>query len=158
MRILVFSDSHGSLDDCIKIIRTIKDTDMIIHAGDHSSDAEEIQQMFPNIPVKYVRGNCDFSIAPSELMINTEHADIFVTHGHLYNVKYEHNYRTLIEKAKEKGADIIVFGHTHIPFNEKTADCSIINPGSIKYGRTYGVIEIDKERIGIAVCDCAKNM
>lgn len=158
MKILVFSDTHGRIDSCIRIIKNTDDVDMIIHAGDHSSDAEEIQKQFPDIPVKYVRGNCDFSSAPSELIINTEYKDIFVTHGHLYNVKLESDYRTLIERAKSKNAGIIVFGHTHIPFNENNVDYSILNPGSVKYSGTYGIISIKKDKIQILIQNNNKLM
>lgn len=127
---------------------------MIIHAGDHSSDAVLLQKAFPDIPVEYVRGNCDFSDAPVERVITAENKKIFVTHGHMYNVKEESNYYTLKQKGKELGADVIVFGHTHIPYNEKLADFRILNPGSIKYGRTFGVIEIEDGKTGTAVCDC----
>ena len=158
MRILVFSDTHKSIDECIVTINNIPGVDMVLHAGDHCSDAKELQKAFPEIPVKFVKGNCDFSDAPVELLVEAEGKRIFITHGHMYNVKSEYNYDAIKERGKELNADVIVFGHTHIPYNEKFADFAVLNPGSIKYGRTYGVIEVENGKIGTAVCDFVKIM
>ena len=158
MRIIVFSDTHKNIDACIRVVENIKDVDMIIHAGDHCSDANELQKVFPDILVQYVRGNCDLSQAPDEITVLAEGKKIFVTHGHLYNVKSEENYQTLKKKAYEVGAEVVVFGHTHIAYNEKLVDLTILNPGSIKYGRTYGVIEVENGKIGTATCECGYIM
>ena len=158
MRILVFSDTHKRIDDCIRVIERIKDVDMIIHAGDHASDAKELQKMFLDIPVWYVRGNCDFTYDDEEIIVEAEDKKIMVTHGHLYNVKNDMGYATLKEKAKKLGADIVVFGHTHIPYNENLGDLFVLNPGSVKSGRTFGVIEVENGKIGTAVCDCGGIM
>jgi ATP-dependent exoDNAse (exonuclease V) alpha subunit len=72
MRILVFSDSHKNVSDCTEVIENIIGVDMILHAGDHAQDAAWIQKCFPDIPVKYVVGNCDANIAPAEMIIEAE--------------------------------------------------------------------------------------
>ena len=91
MRILIFSDSHGEISLCTSVITKIG-ADMIIHAGDHATDAERLSSIFSEIPVKYVKGNCDFSSAPSELDIAlAENKKIYVTHGlflRLIKLKY----------------------------------------------------------------------
>lgn len=152
IRIIVFSDTHKCIEPCIQAVNNIKDIDMIIHAGDHWSDARELEDIFKNIPVKYVRGNCDFSLAPLEELIEIGNRKIFVTHGHMYNVKQEHDrYETIKKRGLELGADVVVFGHTHIPFNQNFGNITIINPGSVKYTRNYGIIEIDNDKIGTAI-------
>lgn len=153
-RILVFSDTHLSIEPCVKVIESIPDTDMIIHAGDHSTDAQRLQKLFPDIPVKYVDGNCDFSNSPTDLVFEISGKTFFVTHGHRYNVKYESDYRTLRNKGVESGADVIIFGHTHVPFNDKSQGYILLNPGSIKFGSTYGIIEIENDKIGSAIINC----
>ena len=61
MRILAFSDSHQDIESCITVINRIIGIDMIVHAGDHASDAQKLARVFSNIPIRYVSGNCDFS-------------------------------------------------------------------------------------------------
>ena len=84
MRILVFSDSHTSISSCCSLVEKISGTDMIIHAGDHASDAEKLKIKFPDIDVVYVRGNCDFTAADDELVKDVCGKRIFpVSYTHL---------------------------------------------------------------------------
>lgn len=151
MRILVFSDTHGYIDGCIQMINRIKDVDMVIHAGDVSADAEDIAAIFPNIDVRFVCGNCEMSRAPGEIEIDADGKKIFVTHGHYYNVKYDYDYKTLVNHARAIGAELAVFGHTHKPVYDNLGDISILNPGSARYGGTCGVIETEDGRLRCAL-------
>lgn len=153
MRILVFSDSHKNISACTAVVENIIGVDMILHAGDHASDAAWIQKCFPDIPVKYVCGNCDMNIAPAEMIIETEGKKIFLTHGHLYSVKSQPDYRFLTETAIAKGCDCAVFGHTHQAVHIKSDGFTLLNPGSIKHSRTFGVIEIENGVLKAAVCE-----
>lgn len=151
MRILVFSDTHGDISQCIRLVNTLTGINMIIHAGDHAQDAENLAAEFPNIPVRFVRGNCDISSAPCELIIEAEEKRIFLTHGHLYNVKNEFAFETLAEKVKSINCDLGIFGHTHLGYNANLGRFSLLNPGSIRYCSTYGVVEIDHGKLRTAV-------
>ena len=69
-----------------------------------------------------------------------------MTHGHRYNVRF--NYTSLYYKGLELKADIVLFGHTHVPLNIKENNLIIMNPGSPSLPRsqdrkkTFGIIEI----------------
>jgi len=70
---------------------------------------------------------------------------IFLTHGHLYGVKS--GLQNLYYKSKEEGADIALFGHSHIAVNEEIGGIVFLNPGSIGDKRSqkyysYGVLEL----------------
>lgn len=152
MRILVFSDTHNSTDDCIAIISKFKTfgLDMVIHAGDCNEDCEDLHYIFPELPIKFVQGNNNFSKnVPYELVFDADGHKIFLTHGHNYRVKAEMQgeYETLTAKAKSLGAELAVFGHTHVPYCAVNRGIILLNPGSIKYGSTYGIIETENGRI-----------
>ena len=72
---------------------------------------------------------------------------VMLTHGHYYNVSF--GPQMLAEVAKEKGADVVLYGHTHVPLLREEGGITIMNPGSISYPRqsdrrpSYGVIEVD---------------
>ena len=57
----------------------------------------------------------------------------------------------LAVSAKKKGADIVMFGHTHVPLIKKIDDVTLINPGSITIPRqsgrrpSYAFMEIDRD-------------
>ena len=71
---------------------------------------------------------------------------IFITHGHLYNVKYTLN--NLYYAAREKNADIVCFGHTHNPMSEYVDGLYVLNPGSCHgYGASYAYIDVTPQGI-----------
>ena len=149
MRIIVFSDSHNNISRMEKVLSGIIGVDAVIHAGDGLLDLDEIAINYPNIRFFGVRGNCDSTPAKGEMMLDFDGKKIFVTHGHLYSVKseIEWEYQTIRDKGRELGADAVVFGHTHIPYNMNWGDIVVMNPGSIKYEGTYGVIEIENGKL-----------
>ena len=60
------------------------------------------------------------------------------------------NLETLKSEARHRGADVVMFGHTHRPFLEVNDDLVVLNPGSLSYPRqdgrkcTYAMMEIDR--------------
>ncbi len=128
-RILVISDSHGNRNFFLRAVQE-EMPDMILFLGDGLGDAKKVANKFPKIPMRCVRGNCDFdSNVPAEDVLETEGHRIFFTHGNRYNVKSE--YTTIAAAAKEKGADAVLFGHTHRLYYTYHNGLAILNPGSI---------------------------
>lgn len=154
-RIFIFSDTHGSVNGCEAVLRGSEEkADGIIHAGDYTRDADSIRAAFPGLPVYAVKGNGDlFSTEPQDLTVVIDGVKIFITHGHMYNVKLEYDYSTLREKGKELGADLIVFGHTHKPYLDWDGDMTVVNPGSAGYGGTYAVAKIENGNVRVDMYD-----
>ncbi|NSW90860.1 MAG: metallophosphoesterase [Firmicutes bacterium] len=157
MRILVLSDTHGDIDKAREVIKKNSDINLIIHLGDYFRDAQKISDEFPNIPIEYIYGNSDFMIddTPAEKLLEFEGKRIFMTHGHKYSVKWD--YEKLFTKAHEVGADILLFGHTHIAEIVKNGSCFILNPGSISDPRgdsseSYAIIEINSNKVEPKLC------
>lgn len=145
-KILVFSDTHGRYDSCIRTIEKNKDADLILHAGDCTGDAEDLSYIFADIPFEFVRGNNDyFSRERDEKLLHVKNKKIFITHGHTYNVKRD--LYALAKKAKDLGADVAVFGHTHVPYTGELLGISLLNPGSSGHEAMYGEIIIDGDNI-----------
>ncbi len=148
-KILVFSDTHKNTDTAINIIKNNPDTNLVLHAGDHAEDAEDLSYIFPEISFSYVKGNCDlFSFEKEERFFEASGKKILLTHGHLYKVKM--TLSLLRKRAKELGADIVVFGHTHQRLIEEDDGILYLNPGS---RGSYGQITIDKDKISADIFD-----
>ena len=149
MRILVFSDSHGFISDGFNIIDSYINNggvDAIIHAGDIVKDEDAIKEKYPHIPVYAVCGNNDFySDYPYDITVSLGGKKVFITHGHKYNVRLG-NYM-LKEKMNAEGIDLIIYGHTHIPETDLSGRGQILNPGSLFFGRTYGIVDINDGKI-----------
>ena len=155
MKILVFSDTHGDTSAMKDIVsRNRYDTDLVIHLGDHYKDLEYVMSDFPTIARIGVTGNCDYSFmyqnVKSEGTFTADKRRIFYTHGHKYNVKAGHDY--IISNAKFCGANVVLYGHSHISFFEEKNGVIVINPGSLSFPRdgsqgTYAVLEICGEKL-----------
>lgn len=146
-KICVFSDSHGKTADMERVVRAEK-PDIVLHLGDMTEDCDALRRGFPELQIANVRGNCDYYSASPELMkLNIEGRKIFAAHGHRYNVK--NSYNAICYAAMEAEADIVLFGHTHIPYRDRTLCMEIMNPGSIGRGiePSYGVIELDEDKL-----------
>lgn len=133
-KVLILSDSHGSARTLRTILMKEKDADMIIYLGDGENDLRVAGELLPRTPVYAVRGNCDMgSYLPLDGLIAVEGLLIYYTHGHIYNVKC--TLEDLAQAARDRGADLALFGHTHRPILKNMDDLVLFNPGSA--GRSY---------------------
>jgi hypothetical protein len=149
MKIIVFSDSHGVADNMIEAVKREK-PDLCFFLGDGEHDLALLQKRFPRLPVNAVRGNCDvFSTLPRALCCAAGGLKIFATHGHLYGVKHDPIFRELCYAALEENADVVLFGHTHDPFRDRTMGMELLNPGSIGPSTrpSYGLILKDGDTV-----------
>ena len=151
MKACVFSDSHGVVKNMITAVELEK-PDICFFLGDGERDIAKLRQKYPGIQVYAVRGNCDFRSDLKNLLIfNVEGVIIFATHGHLSNVKYEEDLSTLTYQAKEAGADIALFGHTHYQHLAENDGVTLLNPGTIGYGYycSYAVLNIENGEFSV---------
>lgn len=149
MKILVFSDSHRSLSGMYSAIDRHQ-PQQVIHLGDMISDAEEVAKHYPRLPFCTVPGNCDgwFTTVPLKKQITLEGKSILLSHGHRWGVKS--GYDAAIADARAVGADVLLFGHTHIPLCRQLEDgLWMMNPGPA--GSSFGLIELENGKIGCAV-------
>lgn len=149
MLLAVVSDTHRDNFAINKILKKIENADILIHLGDNTNDAEEMTKKFHG-KVIYVKGNCDFiGTVENEIIEVIDGIKIFITHGHRYDVK--HDINKLLNKAKEEGAHIALYGHTHISRVDFENGIWIINPGSAAEARdgyeSIALIEIDQQGI-----------
>ncbi len=148
MKILIVSDTHKSHRNLEKVIESTDGIDMLIHLGDTEGGEDYIRALV-NCPVHIVGGNNDFfSELPREEEFEAAGKHIFITHGHSYYVSMNEEY--LKKAAKDRGADIVMYGHTHRPSYLDEDGLIILNPGSIAYPRqagrkpTYMIMKIDE--------------
>ncbi|MEG1310727.1 MAG: metallophosphoesterase [Romboutsia sp.] len=151
MKVGILSDTHGVKKFIDKTIQYLKKCDLIVHAGDNFSDTKYIYKE-TNVPIMAVKGNCDFDNVEDELVFDIEDKTVFLSHGDRYAVKQGINL--LESKAKSINADIVVFGHTHVPLCIEKDDILYINPGSVSIPRevnykSFSIINIENGNINI---------
>jgi len=152
MRILVMSDSHRNTEAMLKAIAR-ESPGLILHLGDHDADCAAIEMDYPEIPLRSVRGNCDRSSTGLDRdEFKFDGMLFFMTHGNLYSVKT--GFSSIIETAKRRGAAVLLFGHTHVPYLSEGRTLTVVNPGSIGTGaKTYAVLDT---RNGTVECEIKK--
>ena len=150
MKILVLSDSHGNVDNMARAVELTQPRH-ILHLGDCIRDAQALQERFPAIPMDTVPGNCDWGCfdAP-ERLLELDGVRVLMMHGHTRSVKS--SPLSAQYAAREYGADVLLFGHTHCPLVDYDGTLYTMNPGAVgDYRRpTYGVLTIENGR-----ADCA---
>lgn len=151
MRIGVISDTH--IPDRAKeipkiILEDFKNTQLILHAGDLVT-LDVLEKLNSIAETIAVWGNMDSGevreTLPEKKIINLGRFKIGIFHGW-------GSPDNLINLAKSQfqkdGCDVIVFGHSHSPFNEFKDGILFFNPGSptdkiFSPYNSYGILEID---------------
>ena len=165
MKYMIASDIHGSAFYCEKLIECYKreKADRLILLGDilyHGprndlpegyAPKEVIAMLNPLADrITCVRGNCDaevdqmvlsFDVSTARRVIEPLGRRIFITHGH-------HASISAPPKTSElEGAQIVLYGHTHIPLNAEEDGVRYLNPGSVsipKGGSEHSCMVLDE--------------
>lgn len=150
MKVLIVSDTHRHNENFVKAVERTAPIDLVVHCGDIEGSELFISQA-AGCPVQMVAGNNDFfSELPGELTFKIRDLQVWVTHGHHYYVSMGTEF--IIEEARARGVDVVMYGHTHRPSIEYSAGIVVLNPGSLSYprqdGRRPSYIVMETDRFG----------
>lgn len=133
MIIGLISDTHGNETQMRRALKTLEKSDCILHAGDLYRDALWMRSHYQGeiIPVT---GNGDPEEAgPHERVLKINGLSILLCHGHRHYIN--RGLTHLYYHGLEKKAEVVVFGHTHVPvFMDE--GLIMINPGSASRSRS----------------------
>ena len=130
MRIGVFSDSHGDISAARRFFDSLAPLDALFHLGDYAADGEKLSKLF-SCPVYAVRGNCDFrSDEPLERVVDLGGKRFLLLHGHQY-----YYAEAMLYRGEEVHADMVLYGHTHMPDLSADGPRLLLNPGSLSRPR-----------------------
>lgn len=154
IKCLVASDSHGRCDRLRTAIKRAGSIDALFFLGDGLSDLADVMAENPALPVIAVKGNCDFgSPIPDRNVykidsITLGEVKIVLTHGDVYGAKY--SLDGLVGLAANMSANVILYGHTHIPAEAYIDGVYYLNPGSLRGDRnppTAGILTITEKGV-----------
>ena len=152
IRLVVVADTHSRPHPEAASRIVAERPDAILHAGD-IGDLGVLDALAKLAPLVAVRGNIDTqgTGVPDVAVIELQTANavvltILMLHIAVYGPKLRGDVAQL---AKEKKADLVVCGHSHVPFVARDRGLVVFNPGSIGPRRpplpiVFGVLEIDK--------------
>lgn len=155
-KILVVSDSHGHNGLLRYAIGQEAPFDILIHCGDCQCDLNSILGKGRDYDLYVVKGNMDYAYHyPQVLNLKVGFYNIFAAHGDRYGVKYTDE--DIIKAGKQNHADVILYGHSHVPEVTWKDGILIVNPGSVALPhqyppkRTYAVLKISEDELPSAV-------
>lgn len=150
MKIGIISDTHDNWPNFKKAIDWIKDQkiQLILHCGDISRQEtiDSAQKVFKN-EIKFVKGNADSDLELSEkIELEIEGKQIAFTH-----------FPDLAKKLAQSGNfDLVFYGHTHRPWEEKIKNCRMINPGELAgqfYKPSFAVYDTATEKLELKILE-----
>ncbi len=154
MRIVVLSDTH--IPDFAKalpqaLVPHLRKAELILHAGDVTSRVV-LDELSTYAPVMVAVGNNDGPDvaawgARPEVTVDVDGTRIAMLHD---PGRREGRERRLRRRFPE--ADLIVFGHSHIPIDTEVHRVRFLNPGSPTWKRrqpkhTFGIADVTDRRI-----------
>ncbi|HPP69717.1 MAG TPA: phosphodiesterase [Pseudothermotoga sp.] len=174
-KILVVSDTHGSITSWKMIEQSFPSVDQILHLGDilyhgprnplpagyNPAALADILKKRANI--SYVRGNCDADVdllvlenndMPKIMSLTIGRFKVLLMHG-----EDIHNDDEILELLEKHDANVLAYGHSHIPRLELVKSKVILNPGStslpkMNHPPTCALIEISESlKISIYTVD-----
>lgn len=155
MKCIIFSDSHGCSSNMMSVLFMHRDAEVVFFLGDGLSDADSLASFDKERMWIAVRGNCDFGRcflgreASKIEEITLCGKKIVATHGDMYGVKL--GVEGIKNLALSRKADIILFGHTHIPHEEYVNEGEpiyLFNPGSISSpSYSFGILTLTEDTI-----------
>jgi putative phosphoesterase len=158
--VVVISDTHlpkGERRIPEPCLERMRESDLIIHAGDFSTAEvlRELRAIGP--PLVGVHGNVDTEevhrLLPATAVVDAGDAKIGVVH----NAGPAHGRLERL-RARFPDTDAVVFGHSHVPLHEERDGFQIFNPGSPTDRRrerhhTMGVARVENGRIAFERID-----
>lgn len=152
----IVSDTHGTTDHRLdeRTLRAVREADVVIHAGDFTTEAVYDAFEAEATDLVAVTGNNDeLAVAerlPSVATVDWEATRFLVVHGH------EHSETGLSMLARQEEADVVVVGHSHRPELSELSGRLLVNPGSHADPRRFrpGHVEVEATagRLSVRLC------
>lgn len=155
-RYAVIADTHSAPHEATARHVAALRPDAILHAGD-IGDVAVLDAFGAIAPVFAVRGNIDAHGLPDVLVLDAGALRILLLHIGVAGPKLRGDAAKL---ARAAGAQLVVCGHSHVPFIGLERGLHVFNPGSCGPRRftlpiVFGTIEVTPAGVKLAHRDAA---
>lgn len=150
MKIAIISDTHDNLTNIKKAFDWIKKEKimLVLHCGDISRQ-ETIDFMEKNYDgeIKFVKGNADYDLPfPDRMELEFNKHKIAFAH-----------FPDIAKRMAQSGKfDLVFYGHTHRPWDEKIGSTHMINPGEMAnqfYKPSFAVYDTATGKLELKILD-----
>ncbi len=168
MKIGLVSDTHGNITLLKKVLNVLREKEkisLLVHLGDDFDDikfAEDSQGDFMRIPGVFSSYYFDPGI-PNRLIKEFGEFRILFTHSPKPHPNDLPTDLKLEDAVKKRQADVVFYGHTHIPKVEIKDGLLWVNPGHLKpedkkgSPPTYATAVFQKGKIKIDIKNALDN-
>jgi len=134
-----------------KFVEKVKKDDLILHAGDFT-DLKTYRDLKSLATLYAVCGNMDYpeikKLLPAKEVLEFSGCKIGLIHGS----GSPFNLAEKIFREFDENLDVIIFGHSHSPYNLKHGRTLLINPGSLagnlfSWKKSFGILNLNEEKI-----------
>lgn len=164
MKIAIISDTHDNLPNFEKAIEYVKKNGIenIIHCGD-VCDPDTLKNVLKNFKgVTFVTvGNMDGNrFVDKTIFEDFPCIKIYYEFGDIELDYIKIAFTHLPERAKELSLsgkyDLVFYGHTHKPWEEKIKEARMINPGNLSgtfYKATFAVYDTTTDKLELKILE-----
>jgi uncharacterized protein len=154
VRVAILADTHAPRrwKACPpRVAKHLRDADVILHAGDVCT-AGVLDELAGYAPVHAVLGNNDGPDVAAWGAPETLELDLTGLRVAMIHDSGPADGRAARMRRRFPDADLVVFGHSHIPMDQTNAGVRIFNPGSPTDRRrqphgTIGIVDIEAGEI-----------
>jgi uncharacterized protein len=165
LRLAVVADTHSQPHPRAAEHLASRAPDAILHAGD-IGDLGVLAELARIAPVYAIRGNIDVhapdlpDVLTLDLVRTAEDPEpllrVLLVHIGVYGPRLR---AEVAASAREKGAQAVVCGHSHVPFIGRDRGLTVFNPGSIGPRRfqlpiVFGTMDVTPTGLRLAHVDC----
>ena len=165
MLIAIISDTHGNSATFNKFAAWAKENKIqeVIHCGDigFAYFAKEMAELLPDIHFHLVIGNMDNDEESIEKMLALGQTPNTNFYGQTGEIEIDHEKIAFTHKPDDARKlaltgrfNLVFFGHTHQPFEEKIGLCRLINPGNLAgdiYQSTFAVYDTKASHLELKI-------
>jgi len=164
MKIAIVSDTHDNWSNLEKFLAYLntQDIDMLIHCGDVCAPAtlEIILNKFDK-PVHLCLGNVDgdqegINELSDKFKQFEFHGEVGKLNAEGKRIAFTHLPWTAKDLAKQGEYDLIFYGHTHEPWEEKIGDTRLVNPGNLAnmfYKPTFAIYDTKQDKLELKILE-----
>lgn len=139
-RVIAVSDVHGDIEglrETLALAGRNGKIDAVVFLGDGMREFDQVREELQGITCYAVAGNNDWSThEPQEVVFTMGGVRFYACHGHTRYVKY--GLERLWFAAREREAQVVLYGHTHTAGIDIEYGMFMINPGAVCDRRVKG--------------------
>lgn len=151
MKIAIIADTHDNLANIKRIVKWLnkEKISLILHCGDVASrdTLDKMNKLFRS-EIKFVRGNADHDLENLQEVKEIEVGGKKIAFTHF------------LEKAEDLAVtgkyNLVFYGHTHRPWEEKVGNCRLVNPGEAagQYNKaTFAVYDAVSDKLELKILE-----